>query len=51
MRQEEVWNCHDPEMLPGSKSFNIISKGRAWEPQWQDQERSRQTEKAKLAHA
>lgn len=26
MRQEGVWNCHEPEMLPGSKSFNVISK-------------------------
>lgn len=25
-RQEEIWNCHGPEMLPGSKSFNVISK-------------------------
>lgn len=54
MRQKRVRNGHAPETLPASKSISVISvtsSGGAQEPQWQVQERPRQTEKAKLAHA
>lgn len=54
MSQEKVRDCPEPETLLGSKLVNVISAtspGRAQEPQWHVQERSRQTEKAKLVHA